>query len=573
MNLEEIFVKTLFRKRTINLILASTIALTPFAANLAFAPTAVQASGLELVSFHNEIYKKLTASDIAEIKVAYNNISKVDFTQILGTDLIAKIDNKTAPGTAISLAKDFAKLQYQSNAIDFLTALDAFETNHGTHFDQIFDGQISVDQALSLTNAFEENLKTQLVTAFLQSNNLSFDQIIQAAVDKTLEDARFVQYDNLFSQKLGISVEDVLTMKTKVDKIVDPTKMASAAFSSGLIRSKGGEIYGASTYTLGSTAPSYSFLVDFGFGAMDFSDNLTWNTNDASIATMSGKKLIAKKTGKVKVVGYYLNQPIITKEITILPKKDTVAPGTPSVNAFSNKDKLIQGSAEANSTITVMNGKTIVATGKAFYNGVFALPIGAQKAGTTLTITAKDAAGNVSKAKTIKVLDKIAPATPTVYAVDNNDKTINGKAEANSYITIKNGRTTIATGKTSSKGTFSINIKKAQPSGSILYITAKDASGNVSNAKSIKVLDRIAPSKPRVYYVDSNDTVVRGTAEAGSTIMVKKGSTVLGTGKVSSKGYYSVKIKAQKKGTVLYVTATDTSKNVSSRTIVTVRAR
>ncbi|MEH7306820.1 Ig-like domain-containing protein [Neobacillus drentensis] len=566
--------KTLFRKRTINLLLASTIALTPFAANLTFAPNAVHASSLELVSFHNEIYKKLTASDIADIKVAYINIAKVNIASVLGTDLVTKIDSKTAPGTAVKLATDFAKLQYQSNAIDFLSALDAFETAHATDFNKIFDGKISVDQALSLTSAFEENLKTQLVNSFLQQKNTSFNQVIQDAIDATLADARFTQFDNLFSEKLGISVEDVLTMKTKVDAIVDPTKMASAALSSGLIRSKGGDIYGASTYTLGSVSPAYILKVDFGFGPMDFTSNLKWSTNNASIATLTtGNKLVAKKTGKVKVVGYYMNQPIITKEVTILPKKDTTAPGTPSVNAFSNKDVLIQGRAEAYSTITVLNGKKVVATGKTYWNGAYALPIGYQKAGSTLTITAKDAAGNVSKTKTIKVLDRIAPAVPTVYSVDNNDKTIKGKAEAYSYITIKNGKTTIATGKTSSNGSFSIKLKSAQKAGSTLYVTAKDAAGNVSSAKSTKVLDKIAPSKPRVYAVDSNDKVVKGKAEAGATITIKKGSTVLGTGKVSSKGNFSVKIKAQKKGTVLYVTATDKSKNVSSRTKVTVKSR
>ena len=565
--------KTPFRKRTINLLLASTIALTPFAANLAIAPNAVHASGIDLVSFHNEIYKKLTASDIADIKVAYNNVGKVDFTKILGADLIAKIDTKTAPGTAISLAKAFTQLQYQTSAIDLLTGINAFKANHSSDFDKIFDGKLSVDQTLSLTSAFEENLKTQLVNS-LTTPGKTYDQIVHAAVDSTLAQPEFAQFDGLFSEKLGISVSDGLLMKANIDKILDPSKMASAALSSGLIRSKGGDIYGVSTYNLGSTAPSYSLIVVLAGIPIPLTNSVTWKTTNPSVATLTtGNKLVAKTTGKVKVVAYYLDQPILTKEVTILPKKDLVAPGTPTVNAFSNKDIMISGKAEPKSYITVKSGNTTISYGYAFSNGAFALPIKYQSAGAILTVTAKDAAGNISKAATIKVLDKIAPATPTIYSVDNNDKTINGKAEAYSYITIKNGSTTIATGKTSSKGTFSFKIKKAPKAGSTIYVTAKDASGNVSKANSTKVLDRIAPSKPTVYSVDSNDKVVKGKAEAGSTITIKKGSTVLATGKVSSKGNFSVKLKAQKKGTVLYVTATDQSKNVSSRTKVTVRAK
>src|SRR4051812_15824781 len=109
-----ILVKTPFRKRTINLLLASTIALTPFAANLTFAPNAVHAAGIPDVTTaaQNKIYNNLTASDITDIKVAYNNVLKANFTTILGPDLIKKIDAQTSPGTAIILAKDIAKLLY-----------------------------------------------------------------------------------------------------------------------------------------------------------------------------------------------------------------------------------------------------------------------------------------------------------------------------------------------------------------------------------------------------------------------------------------------------------------------------
>jgi hypothetical protein len=70
--------------------------------------------------------------------------------------------------------------------------------------------------------------------------------------------------------------------------------------------------------------------------------------------------------------------------------------------------------------------------------------------------------------------------------------------------------------------------------------------------------------------VHSNDKVVSGTAEAGSTITIKKGSKILATGKTSSKGNYRVKIKAQTKGTVLSITAKDKSKNISSARVITV---
>ena len=555
--------KILFRKRTINLLMASTIAFTPFAANLAFAPNAVHASGTDEISVaaQSKIYKNLTASDIADIKVAYNNVSKANFTTILGPTLIKKIDDKTSNGTAIVLAKDITKLLYQTNSTDLTNQLKAFKEAHLP----IFSGKLTSTDVISILNAFEDNLKLEIINSYGKKGYTNFDQLVTAAINDTQK--QLSNFDGLY-QELGITVTEFLTMKTNLEKAVDPTKMASAALSSGLIRSEGGNIYGASTYTIGNTVPVYSFKAPFMGDSLDLTKDVVWKTNNSTIATFTGNKLVAKKAGKVKVVAYYLNQPIITKEITINP--DKTAPAIPTVYTVDNNDTVIKGKAEAGSTITVKNGSTTVAIGKTAANSTFSISMKAQKAGSTLYVTAKDVSGNVSKARSIKVIDKTAPAAPTVYSVDNNDKTIKGKAEAYSYITIKNGKTTIATGKTSSKGTFSFKIKKAQKAGSTLYITAKDAAGNVSKAKSTKVLDKIAPARPRVYYIHSNDKVVRGTAEANSYITIKKGSKVIGTGKTSSKGNYSVKIKALKKGTVITITAKDNSKNVSSKRVITV---
>lgn len=564
--MEESSLKKTNRMKMINLLLVSTIALTPLAANLGFAPNTAHASGIEDITTatQNKIYKNLTASDAADIKVAYNKISKANFTTILGPDVIKKIDDKTAKGTAIILAKDIAKLLYQTNSSDLTKELEAFKIAHS----QIFSGKLTLNDVISIINAFEENLKVELINSYINGGYTNFNQIVTAAIDATQKE--FSNFDGLY-QELGITVTEFLTMKTNLEKALDPTQMASAALSSGLIRSEGGNIYGASTYTIGTTAPSYSLKAQYMGEILDLTNEVVWNTNNSTIATMTGNKLVAKiskKAVKVKVVAYYLNQPIITKEITINP--DTVAPAIPTVYTVDNNDTVIKGKAEAGSTITIKNGKTTVATGKTSSNSTFSISIKkAQKAGSTLTVIAKDAAGNVSKAKAIKV----ELATPTVSSVDNNDKTIKGKAPANSYITIKSGKTTIAKGKASSKGTFSIKIKKAQKAGSTLYVTAKDAAGNVSRAKAIKVLDKIAPAKPRVYYVYSNDKVVKGKAEANSYITIKNGSKVLGTGKTSSKGNYSVKIKAQKKGTVLSITAKDKANNVSSRRVITVLAK
>lgn len=161
-------------------------------------------------------------------------------------------------------------------------------------------------------------------------------------------------------------------------------------------------------------------------------------------------------------------------------------------------------------------------------------------------------------------VDDVKPSKPSVNKVDNNDKVITGKAEASSTVTVKSGSKVLGSAKATSKGTFSVKIA-VQKAGTKLTITAKDSAGNVSSSASATVVDVVAPSKPTVKKVDDNDKVVTGKAEANSTVTVKVGSKTLGSAKATSKGSYSVKIKAQKKGTTLSITAKDKAGNTSSK--------
>ncbi|WP_177167581.1 Ig-like domain-containing protein [Planococcus faecalis] len=57
-----------------------------------------------------------------------------------------------------------------------------------------------------------------------------------------------------------------------------------------------------------------------------------------------------------------------------------------------------------------------------------------------------------------------------------------------------------------------------------------------------------------------------GKVEANATVTAKVGKTVLGSVKADAKGNYSVKIKAQKTGTTIEVTAKDKAGNISNKT-------
>ncbi|GHI01209.1 S8 family peptidase [Neobacillus kokaensis] len=249
---------------------------------------------------------------------------------------------------------------------------------------------------------------------------------------------------------------------------------------------------------------------------------------------------------------------------------DKIPPVAPKVLAVSDRDQSVTGTTEANATVIVKNNGKTIGTKKADAKGKFSVAIKKQKAGTVLFVTAKDASGNVSKALKVVVKDKTAPAAPKVNVMTDHSKVVTGKAEAKATVIVKLKGKTIGTKKADAKGKFSIAIKK-QKAGTVLFVTAKDASGNVSKAAKVVVKDKTAPAAPRVNVVTSQHKVVTGKTEAKATVVVKLKGKVIGTKKADAKGKFKVVIKKQKAGTVLTVTAKDAAGNTSKATKVTVK--
>ncbi|WP_374226373.1 Ig-like domain-containing protein [Bacillus sp. sid0103] len=253
-------------------------------------------------------------------------------------------------------------------------------------------------------------------------------------------------------------------------------------------------------------------------------------------------------------------------EGTTIKVIDKTAPSVLTVNTVSDKSKEVTGKTEAGATVSILIGTKTYAA-KADPNGNFKVIIPILKAGTKLIVTAKDAAGNASVAKSITVIDKTPPVAPTVTTVTDLAKLVTGKAEAGAIVTVTIG-TKKYIAKADAKGNYKVTIP-VQKAGTKVIVTVKDAAGNVSVAKSVIVIDKTAPLAPKIKTtVKSTTKEVTGTAEAYSTITIKVGSKVIGTAEADSKGNFKVKIKAQKKKTVLSVTATDKAKNVSKAAIV-----
>ena len=201
---------------------------------------------------------------------------------------------------------------------------------------------------------------------------------------------------------------------------------------------------------------------------------------------------------------------------------DTTPPAIPTVDAGNGTE--ITGTAEAGSEVNVdVNGDgisdfTVVADGDGNWSITPDTPLAN---GVIVTVTATDAAGNISNPATDTV-DAVAPV------VDFNDLTTNDTTPAltgsvndptATVVVNINGIDYPATNNGNGTWTLADDAVAALAEGSYTAtVTATDPEGNVGTNTGTVVIDTTAPAAPTVDA--GNGTEITGTAEAGATVNV-----------------------------------------------------
>ena len=222
--------------------------------------------------------------------------------------------------------------------------------------------------------------------------------------------------------------------------------------------------------------------------------------SDKSITKVMQRLFIFATVILLSFQGFMVNMPNVQAEeveieveaeteIEIEPEPEIEpALAKPEVEEVTDQSKEVAGKAEAKSIVIVkVNGKEI---GQAVTNedGKFKVEIEeTQKAGTELTITATNEAGNTSEATVVTVIDITAPEKPEVNNdVTNLSKEVTGKAEAGSTVKVSANKKVIGSKTAEADGTFIVTIP-AQKAGKFLSITATDNAENVSEAETVTV--------------------------------------------------------------------------------------
>ncbi|WP_436944971.1 Ig-like domain-containing protein, partial [Staphylococcus xylosus] len=257
---------------------------------------------------------------------------------------------------------------------------------------------------------------------------------------------------------------------------------------------------------------------------------------------------------------------------------DVTAPDAPIVNDVTSEDAQVTGTAEANSTITVIFKDGTTATGTTDDQGNYTvnIPEGIDLTGDEpLKVTASDSRGNISPVTSTTVIDATAPETPVLNEVTSEDAQVTGTAEANSTVTVTFPGDVKVVVETDEQGNFSVEI----PDGVILIggediqAVAQDKSNNKSEQATTTVVDATAPEAPTVEKVTSEDTQIKGTAEPGSEVTVTFPDGTTATGTADDQGNYTIDVPAVIDlvgGEELLIASIDNNGNISDSVKTTV---
>lgn len=224
--------------------------------------------------------------------------------------------------------------------------------------------------------------------------------------------------------------------------------------------------------------------------------------------------------------------------------KDTIGPDAPQAQ-LSEDGSILDGKTEPDAKVSIYDASgKLLGTVTANHEGKFSFkltpPLTSNEGGKVI---AEDTLGNKSEpTKIIAGKDTIPPEAPLVE-VNKEGTVVEGKAEANAKVQIKDADgKVIGTGTANAQGEFKITLSSALKESQKATIIVEDAAGNTSKPLEIKSgYDTIAPDKPTAQ-VNAEGTSVTGTAEANAKIQITKDNKVIGSGVADENGKFTINV-------------------------------
>ncbi|CAD5900447.1 conserved exported hypothetical protein [Carnobacterium maltaromaticum] len=313
-------------------------------------------------------------------------------------------------------------------------------------------------------------------------------------------------------------------------------------------------------------------------GHIDFNGTTiteTAMTNTAYTETVVAKKdqdyvitmefTAPKNSGMFLMVGA---NDTLTGGIVVIPNVDI-----PLVNVPEAGTKLVSGTGKAGNLIKVMNElNEVIGTGKVKADGSFEVMTNKILAHDDKLTVIQSNGEDDSDPVSTTVKDTMAPDSPMIKDIEISNQMIKGTGEANSLITVKNtSGVSIGTGVADANGQIEFKLNQEVALGDKVYVTATDGAGNVSNSSEAIAVDSVKPAAPSVDPMDDQMLKLVGNAwKPNSKVEIQVGNQYYSMTSGKDNKFEYTFSKPWKVGTVITVTTTDISGNVSLATTIIV---
>ena len=241
---------------------------------------------------------------------------------------------------------------------------------------------------------------------------------------------------------------------------------------------------------------------------------------------------------------------------------------SPMDNSFTNSASLvISGQVDKTSTVTVAGVPVVVGA-----NNQWSTSVNLVAGVNTIEIVATDLYGNTSATKRTVTFDTVNPVISVVspaqdIAVNKPNLTVAGTVNDNvsSLLTYTLNGVTLPV--LAVDGSFAFNVDFTAEGVYSVMITAIDPAGNVSQTTRNIIYDVTPPALTLNTSSGAAPDKLSGTVEAGSNVVIKESSTVIGSVVAAGSEWSANLAGVSYNPENLYVVATDAAGNSSVKTL------
>jgi len=508
-----------------------------------------------------------------------------------GAALIATLDHQTASGpsapTIVSFTTDSGTVGDHITNDNTLTLSGSAVANSTVN---VYDGATLLNSVTAnasgawsyTTAALADGAHSFTATDTVSGTTSAASSALSVTIDTTAPTVSSVTASGtgISSGTGNLNAGDVVTLTVNLSEAVTVTGTPTLTLNDG----------GTATYTSGSgsNALTFKYTVAAGQNPSDLAVTAA-NLNSATVTDAAGNAAnlagaVTNPTGTLQIDTTAPSAPSITQ---FSPDTGTVGDGVTTANVLT-----LTGTAEANATVKIYDGATLLNSVTANGSGGWTYTTAALANGThNLTATATDAAGNTGAASSaLAVTVMAAPTAPSITSfspdtgvvgdgiTDPAILTLTGTAVANSTVNVYDGATALGIATVSAGGAWTFTTAPL-PDGTHSF-TATDTISGITSAAStaMKVtVDTIAPVAPTIasfttdsgvagdHITDDNTLTLGGSAEANSTVKIYDGATLLNSVTANASGAWTYTTPTLTDGAHnLTATATDAAANTGA---------